>query len=377
MSAVEDVIRKIHDSPRQAVLAVSGADSQAVAWLLGVAGASRTLLEVVIPYGRLSMIDLLGCEPDQFVSQETARAMARAAYRRGMRLREGEPPVVGLACTAAIATDRPKRGAHRCYIAAWDDAGTASYNLRLAKGHRDRAGEEELVSRLIVHALAGACGLEPGLPPGLSGADDLAIQRKRHPNPLKRLLSGEAGTATLGPDGRMVVDGAAPEAVLSGSFAPLHRGHEELARTAAEILDVDVVFELSVTNVDKPPLAEAEIRRRLGQFASGERVVLTRAETFHKKAVLFPGCTFVIGWDTAVRLVAAQYYGGEESAMLLALAEIAAAGCRFLVAGREDSGAFRTLEDVAIPPGFSPLFQSIPEARFRADISSTALRSRD
>ncbi|MDP6550069.1 MAG: hypothetical protein QF659_08360 [Dehalococcoidia bacterium] len=376
MSAVEDVIRKIHDTPQQAVLAVSGAGSQAVAWLLGVAGASRTVLEVVVPYGRLSMIDLLGSEPDQFVSQETARAMARAAHRRGVRLREGEPPVVGLACTATIATDRSKRGAHRCYIASWDDSGSASYSLRLAKGHRDRAGEEELASRLLVHALAGACGVEPGLPPGLSSADDLSIKHVIHPHPLKRLLSGEADTVTLGPDGRMTVDAAPPAAVLSGSFGPLHRGHEGLARAAAEILGAEVVYELSVTNVDKPPLAEAEIRRRLDQFAGGESVVLTRAETFRKKADLFPGCTFVIGWDTAVRLVAAQYYGGDESEMLLALARISAAGCSFLVAGREEGGVFRTLADVAIPSGFGPLFRSIPESRFRADVSSTALRSR-
>ena len=375
MSAVEDVIRRIHDSPGQAVLAVSGAGSQAVAWLLGVAGASRTVLEVVVPYGRLSMIDLLGGEPDQFVSPEAARAMARAAFRRGMRLREGDPPVIGLACTATIATDRPKRGAHRCYIATWDESGAASYNLRLAKSHRDRTGEEELVSQLLIHALAEACGVESGLP-GLSDADDLTHRHAGHPDPLKRLLSGEADTVTLEPDGRITVDGAAPAAVLSGSFGPLHRGHRELARTAAEILGADVAFELSVTNVDKPPLAEAEVRRRLKQFTGGERVVLTRAEIFRKKADLFPGCTFVIGWDTAVRLVAPRYYGGDASEMLLALARLSVAGCRFLVAGREEGGAFRTLEDVGIPSVFGPLFQGIPESRFRADISSTALRSR-
>ena len=80
MSATEGVVREIHGSPSQAVVVVSGAGSQAVAWLLGVAGASRTVLEVVVPYGRLSMIGFLGSEPDQFVSPETARAMARAAY---------------------------------------------------------------------------------------------------------------------------------------------------------------------------------------------------------------------------------------------------------------------------------------------------------
>ncbi len=140
------------------------------------------------------------------------------------------------------------------------------------------------------------------------------------------------------------------------------------------MLGTEVCFEISVVNVDKPPLAKEEVERRLVQFLGQNRVVLTRAETFRKKAGLFPGITFVIGWDTAVRLVAPRYYGGESSAMLTALAEMWATGCRFLVAGREDNGAFYTLDDVEVPQGFSPLFQEIPESRFRKDISSTALR---
>ena len=61
--------------------------------------------------------------------------------------------------------------------------------------------------------------------------------------------------------------------------------------------------------------------------------------------------------------------------MLTALAEIWALGCRFLVAGRALEGAFRTLAEAAIPAGFSPLFQALPESAFRADISSTELRA--
>jgi len=143
---------------------------------------------------------------------------------------------------------------------------------------------------------------------------------------------------------------------------------------ASEILGANVVYELSVVNVDKPQLAQSEVISRLSHFADKGSVVLTRAETFRKKANLFPGSTFVIGWDTAVRLVAPRYYGGESVAMLTALAEIWALGCRFLVAGRRDGETFRTLDDVPVPQGFHPLFQAIPESEFRADISSTALR---
>jgi len=145
-------------------------------------------------------------------------------------------------------------------------------------------------------------------------------------------------------------------------------------------LGTEVGFELSVTNVDKPDLEEAEVLERLAQFTDDETVVLTRAETFFKKARLFPGRTFVVGWDTAVRLVAPRYYGdepGEEpAAMLSALAEMWAGGTRFLVAGREDQGVFKTLRDVPVPQGFETLFRDVPEDQFRKDVSSTQLRAR-
>ena len=226
MSELEDTIRQIHDAPQQGVLVVSGAGSQATAWLLGVAGASRTLLEVVIPYGRKSMIDFLGFEPEQFVSEETAKSMARAAYRRGMGLRDNDLPVVGVACTATIATDRTKRGEHRAYLATWDDAGWGTFSLRLDKGRRDRAGEEAVVSSLLVQALARTCGVESELALGLTEADVIDVRQEDHLDPLTRLLSGEVGTVTVHTDGRMSADEPVTAPLLPGSFNPLHHGHE-------------------------------------------------------------------------------------------------------------------------------------------------------
>jgi hypothetical protein len=73
-----------------------------------------------------------------------------------------------------------------------------------------------------------------------------------------------------------------------------------------------LAFEISVTNVDKPPLAGETVRHRLAQFAWKSPVELTRAPTFVEKSRLFPGTTFVVGADTAERLFGAQYYGGDE-----------------------------------------------------------------
>ena len=159
------------------------------------------------------------------------------------------------------------------------------------------------------------------------------------PDPLQRLLSAAAGgkaaesearLVLVAADGRMSTgDSVRGVAVLPGSFNPLHSGHERLAEVVSGQLGVEVVFELSVVNVDKPPLPEAELRRRLRQFRDRARVALTRAPTFVEKTRLFPGCTFVIGWDTAVRLVDPRYYGDDEAAMNDALAEMGAADCRF------------------------------------------------
>ncbi len=165
--------------------------------------------------------------------------------------------------------------------------------------------------------------------------------------------------------------------LLPGSFNPLHAGHVELALAAAELAGLDeseVAFELSVVNVDKPPLTFFEVRRRVAQFHGAWPLVLTRTPRFIEKARLFPGTTFAIGWDTAVRLVHPRYYGNEEG-LRDAFAEFRDLGARFVVAGRTVDGAFRLLDDAGIPEDLADLFTGIPETRFHLDISSTELRS--
>jgi len=156
----------------------------------------------------------------------------------------------------------------------------------------------------------------------------------------------------------------------------MHAGHLSLARVAEELRQQPVAFEISVTNVDKPPLAGETVRHRLTQFAGKSPVELTRAPTFLEKSRLFPGTIFVIGADTAERLVARKYYGDDEALMHLALEEIGNAGCSFLVAVRIDAaGRVRGLNDIAVPRRYADLFTEIPERRFRFDTSSSEIRA--
>jgi len=193
---------------------------------------------------------------------------------------------------------------------------------------------------------------------------------------IERLVAGTLDRVTARIDGRLETSAPAPSVVLPGSFNPLHDGHRQLARVAEEVLQAPVAFEISVINVDKAPLTADEVRARVAQFVSRASVELTRAPTFLEKARLFRGATFVVGADTAERLVAPRYYG-DESRMVAALRELADLGTRFLVAVRVDATSrVHSLADVLIPSQFAPLFTAIPERRFRVDASSSEIRAR-
>jgi hypothetical protein len=191
---------------------------------------------------------------------------------------------------------------------------------------------------------------------------------------LDDLMVGRIATLTLLPDGTMRADDPPAGAILSGAFNPLHAGHLGMARAATELSGLPVAFELAVLNADKGVLAAAEVARRAAQFAGRETLVLSRTPLFVAKAALYPGRTFVLGYDTAARLLAPRYYDGA-AGLEAALASLRASGCHFLVAGRLHAGRFQTLADLVVPPAFAALFTAIPATLFRADISSTALRA--
>ena len=167
-----------------------------------------------------------------------------------------------------------------------------------------------------------------------------------------------------------------PRAVLPGAFNPLHEGHQQIEQLGAEILAMPIDFEISMTNVDKQPLDPNEVVRRVKQFAAAQAVWITRAPTFVEKSRLFPNAVFLTGADTIVRIANARYYDDSEAARNEAIDEMASHGCRFLVFGRRAGGRFSLQSDLDLPPALSRLCSEVPEKRFRVDVSSTELRTR-
>ncbi|MBC7820892.1 MAG: hypothetical protein IAG10_28745 [Planctomycetaceae bacterium] len=397
----QEFLSAIHSCGRQAVIAVTGGGSLAVSDLLSVPGASAFLFEARVPYALPALTEWLGREPEQSCSRETALAMSVMAYQRAVQLSADPEKAIGVGCTAALVSNRPKRGEHRAWIATHTANTTRLVGLSLSKGLRDRADEERLVAEVLLRLLSETCGLmslpEVVLREGdsltsMGGvADpllvDLIVGRRTTiwavPTDIAAKGIGEgnpslARWASIGQAVTPMIWQAEPPfkpaGLLAGSFNPLHDGHCELARVAEQRLGGPVAFEMACVNVDKPPLDFLTIESRCRQFTE-RPVVLTHAPTFVLKSRLFPNTAFVVGIDTAERIVLPKYYGGD-AGMLAALNEIRRHSGRFLVAGRRGGNSFHTLPDLELSQSLRDLFEEIPETEFRSDLSSTELRLR-
>ncbi|MBM4152280.1 MAG: hypothetical protein FJ220_01995 [Kiritimatiellaceae bacterium] len=309
-------IERILNSGCRAVFVTTGGGSSAFHALLTTPGASRFVSEALVPYSAEALNLFLGETPVQSVSSETAFLLARRAFSRYA----ASSNLLAVSCTAALSTDRERRGDDRAWICIKKAAGESLYVIHFS--HRSRTEQEKLLGEWILRLIAHATSTERGL-------------------------------------------------MLPGSFNPVHQGHLNLLTVSEEITGLRGVFELSAVNVDKPVLEEAEWLRR-AKAIRDIPVAFTRSPRFIQKVQHYPNTTFVLGYDTVERLLR---YAEPGELDLFQCADV-----RFLVAGRfvkggnADSSCFQTLDQLVIPKGFETLFEAIPESKFREDISSTDLR---
>ena len=356
----EDAVRRLHDRPERGVFAVSGGGSLLLSDLMSVPGASGTVIYGAVPYAHAALAAFIGAEPESACSPATARDLAMRCFLQATELDPG-PDRFGFAVTASLATNRPKKGDHRAHLAMQTSSVTRTWSLHLEKGARNRADEERVVADAALHALAASCEVE-STPPKLRHAETLDDEVAAGGAEWQELLAGT----------RQVVGDPGPRAVFPGAFHPLHDGHRRMARVAAARLGVPITFEVSVHNVDKPPLNFHDLRERRAQFEA-DALCFTNTATFVEKARVFPGVTFVVGADTMRRIADPKYYAAGN--MSAALAEIADRDCRFLVFGRTDGERFVTVDDLDLPPDLRARCEGVSEGDYRTDISSTEIRA--
>ncbi len=365
-------------SGRRVVLVATGGGSAAIPALVATPGASRVVVEGIVPYAREAVDRWLGGRQESYCSSRAARRLAVMAWQRAQSLGAGAETAVGVAATASLRSREPKRGDHRVVVAVQSLDATSVASLVLAKDARSRAEEEEVAALFLLARLAdhvgGPAAPRPQLP--LVAGERVEVETSAAPADWRDLLAGTRRCiAAVRRPGDTAAAPTPGMLVFPGSFDPLHEGHLRMAAIAEEIAERPLAFELSVANVDKPALDYVEIAARVGQFTA-RPLWLTGAATFIEKLELFPQATFVMGADTFVRLADPRYYGGSAEAAAEAARRIAAAARGLIVFGRERAGVFAEPAKLDVPAPLRDVAYCVSEREFRLDISSTALRRR-
>lgn len=168
------LVEAIHRSDGLLVLAVAGGGNAVITDLLNVPGASRTVLEIRVPYAQTALDELVGLGSSApvpaagAVSQDMAEAMALACHDRAAQLAGDSIPdarLLGVACTAALVTDRERRGDNRAHIAIATADRVVHRRVDLTKGELDRTAEDRVVADALLRAVAAALGLDVTLGP--------------------------------------------------------------------------------------------------------------------------------------------------------------------------------------------------------------------
>lgn len=158
--------------------------------------------------------------------------------------------------------------------------------------------------------------------------------------------------------------------ILSGSFNPLHEGHIKLLQASSNEFKKNPLFEISITNVDKSKINYNDLINRINQFKSLGKLVVTNSSKFEEKSNIFKKSIFVVGYDTALRLVDNKYY---KEGFQKSLKIIEKNNCSFLVSGRFINKKYNKPNNINFE-GYDYLFDILSEEKFRLDISSTELR---
>ena len=278
--------------------------------------------------------------------------------------------LAGVACTAGLATDRPRRGPHHAHVALQTAAHTATWSLDLEKGRRSRGEEERLVARLVLNAVADAYGVPLRLDLDLFPGDEVRHTETLAPQPWQDLMLGR--TAAVCHQG----DGGPVAAVFPGAFNPLHAGHRRMIEIAHEHLgragggrDFDPQRGQAAAGLygDRAPRgpvpAAAGDLAHAGGDVRGEVAGVSAGRVFrgHRHAPPHRRLGVLSGGPPGVP-------GG--------LGRIAARGCRFLVFGRTVGKTLLRLADLELPDFFRDTCREVPPERFCQDVSSTAIRKR-
>jgi hypothetical protein len=162
----QEIAKILHSVPGRGCVVVTGSGIQAISDLFAQPGTSRTILEAQVPYARKALDEFVGVRAEQHVSAAEALLIAQAALRRAQHLadeNDTDQLLFGVGCTAAVATDRVRRGEDRAHIAWTDGTRSGGASIWFDKQARTRAQEDAVVSAIVLNSIAEVLNIEERL----------------------------------------------------------------------------------------------------------------------------------------------------------------------------------------------------------------------
>ncbi len=343
-------------------IAATGAGSGAQSLIWMVPGCSSYFAGATFPYGEDKLEEFLGYRPEKFVHPDVAIDMAMRAYQEAWRSEDDE--AVGIGCSAAVATNRLRKGDYVGYVAYCDRTGVYLHTCRLeAEAGRHARIKHDAQIDFVIHDAAKALGPKTyNWIDTTPSARHLLMARPYWRKDSKRLLEHafEREIINHATDSSEYVK----RPLFPGAFNPPHVAHFEIAETT------NAAFNIELSPPHKEQLHVAEVLQRLKLLRYRDTILTDGCPLYLDKSNRYQNHPIVMGADAFIRMMDPKW-GPSPKEILTKFSQNCS---RIYVFGRMVDGKYISAnEAVSITEEVGIVFDVQPVSG-RWDISSSDIR---
>lgn len=310
MQELEKIIKQIHDTPYKFFATLSGAGGSFVSEFLKYSGASKNLLGFYIPYSKELFDEFTGVKMENYSSISASRILAVKSFEKAKKICK-EEFAIGIGAACSIATEGERIGRlHKLNIAFHKFNETKYFSITL-NPTRTREEEEKICLEILIKMLALACNVKCSLNTYFANTETLKEEGYICISEIVDLFNGKLSHIQFS---NYNIPNKL-EVFYSGSFNPIHEAHIAILNKAYKVLNKEIGFELSLSNVDKPPMDFIDINNRTNSLSKFGRVLITNSPKYIDKIKVIKKYNpsikeiiFIVGIDTWDRIFDEKYY---------------------------------------------------------------------